>query len=407
MSITFATAVRRIPRVRVPVRRAQSGRAHDPSSLRLDELSQGRRRRNNFDLLRLVAATCVVFAHSFDLLKLPEPFPHLAGLGWGTIGVLIFFSISGFLVAGSWDRDPKLIPFAVKRALRLMPGLIVALLLSALVLGPLVTDLPLHLYARDPATKAYVLNNMLLQSDWLLPGVFVHNVYPVAVNGSLWTLPLEVKAYFILALAGLIGTVTHWRWVMLVVAALAILAAIDTVRSALPGGNHFVAGLADIQMQPTEISAAKLGSFTIYAVLFGSFAIGAALYSLRRWVAARWDLAGLAVLAWLVTVIIGGSAPLTGAMIVVPYLVLCLAYRTNDTVRLPGRFGDYSYGVYIYAFPIQQTISYLILPASGWLMFLLAMPITFVAGVLSWHFVEHPALDLKRRLTGGAPPAAG
>ncbi len=404
MNTTFATAVKRPPRLRLPVRRTQ--RTGNPSSFRLDQLSQTGRARNNFDLLRLVAATCVVFAHSFDLLGLPEPFPNLAGLTWGIVGVLIFFSISGFLVAGSWDRNPRLIPFALKRVLRLMPGLVVALLLTALVLGPLVTELPLSLYLRDPTTKSFVLGNAVLQTDYQLPGVFLHNAYPVAVNGSLWTLPLEVKAYVFVAIAGLIGVVTRWRGVMIAVAIFAVLVAINTVRSSVPGGNNFVAGLVDIQMRPAGVAAAKIGAFTIYAIVFGAFAIGAALYCLRRWVAVRWDLAGIAIVAWLLTVVIGGTAPETGAMILLPYLVLCLAYRTTNMVRLPRRFGDYSYGVYIYAFPIQQTISYLIAPSRGWLMFLIAAPITLAAGALSWHFVERPALDFKQRLAGGVAPEA-
>src|SRR3954470_23246436 len=106
-------------------------------SLMLDRLATEGRSRNNFDVLRLIAAMLVLFAHSFDLLGRPEP---LGYLGWGDVGVTIFFAISGFLVARSWALNPRLGPFAAKRALRLMPGLIVAVLFCALVLGPIMTS---------------------------------------------------------------------------------------------------------------------------------------------------------------------------------------------------------------------------------------------------------------------------
>jgi len=374
--------------------------------VKLADAADGRRDRNNFDLLRLLAAICVVFAHSFDLLRFAEPFPHLReDLGWGFVGVLIFFSISGFLVSRSWAGNPRLVPFAVKRALRLMPGLVVALLLSALVLGPLLSTEPLHIYLRDPATKAYILDNALLQSNYVLPGVFVHNAYPVAVNGSLWTLPVEVKAYALVAVIGVLGLITRWRWTMPVVAALAVLVCATAVRPSLPLSNHVVAALVDIQAAPGLVHFASLGSFNEWAEMFAAFVVGAALYSVRSWVALRWDIAALAAIGIVVACLVRGPWPDLASVTLGPYLILCLAYRTTSFVWLPQWFGDYSYGTYIYAFPAQQTISSLIVLHSGWVLFVLALPVTLVLAVLSWHFVERPALDLKTRLIGGERPA--
>jgi peptidoglycan/LPS O-acetylase OafA/YrhL len=373
--------------------------------VKLADAADGRRDRNNFDLLRLMAAIFVVFGHSFDLLGLTEPFPQLGGdVTWGFVGVLIFFSVSGFLVSRSWAGNPRLIPFAAKRALRLMPGLVVALLLSALVLGPLLSTEPLHLYLRDPATKAYILDNVLLQSNYGLPGVFVHNVYPVAVNGSLWTLPLEVKAYALVAVIGVLGLITRWRWAMPVVAALAVLACSTAVRPSLPLSNHVVAVLIDIQAAPGLVHLASLGSFNVWAEMFAAFVVGAALYGVRSWVTLRWDIAALAAIGIVVACLVRGPWPDLALVTLGPYLILCLAYRTASFVSLPRWFGDYSYGTYIYAFPTQQTISSLIALHSGWVLFVLAMPVTLVLAALSWHFVERPALDLKTRLTGGERP---
>jgi peptidoglycan/LPS O-acetylase OafA/YrhL len=372
----------------------------------LAELSEGGRRANNFDLLRLLAATCVVFAHAFDLLKLPEPFPDLVGLSWGVLGVIIFFSISGFLISRSWDNAPRLRTFAANRALRLMPGLAVAVLVQALVLGPLLTTLPVHVYLQDPDTKAFVLNNVLMQTDYVLPGVFVHNVYPIAVNGSLWTLPLEVKAYALVVLCGLIGLAIRWRGVIIVVAVFAAVCLSGSIRSALPGANHFVALLQDIQMPPAIVSGAAVGDLDIYTLVLGSFLIGASLYWLRRWVPLIWPLATAAAAAIVLSIIAGGTAPETVIMLVTPYLVLCVAYRTSDYVCMPRRLGDHSYGIYVYAFAIEQTLSQLLTPSSGWVLFVCAFPAAFVAGLLSWRFVKHPALALKRRSTHPQPMTA-
>jgi peptidoglycan/LPS O-acetylase OafA/YrhL len=370
----------------------------------LDRLATEGRSRNNFDLLRLIAALLVLFAHSFNLLNVPEPLGD--NVGWGTAGVMIFFSISGFLVARSWDLNPRLGSFAAKRALRLMPGLIVALLLTAFVLGPLVTSAPVAAYLRDPATKAYVLNNATLQSNWLLPGVFAHNVSGSAVNGSLWTLPLEAKAYLIIAIAGLAALALRWRGVMIVVAAYAVLATIQSVRLGLPGGRHYAAFLADIQMPTAIVDSTNNGILEIYTQLTGAFAIGAALYVLRRWIPLLWSIAGALFLGLIAVVLFSDANGPEALMVVTPYIVLCVAYRTSRMVHLPRRWGDYSYGIYVYAFPIQQTVIALLQPLSAWVLFFIATPPTVAAAALSWHFVERPALGLKRAFGGSTAETA-
>jgi peptidoglycan/LPS O-acetylase OafA/YrhL len=346
-----------------------------------------------------------VFDHSFGVLAQSEPFPRLQWVDWGAVGVIIFFSISGFLVTRSWVHDPRLLAFASKRALRLFPGLVVALLLTAFVLGPLVTIIPIHSYLEDPATKTYVLSNATLQINYALPGVFAHNIYPGAVNGSLWTLPVEVKAYAILAVLGLLGVFKRWRWALPLIAAGAVLACIPAIQSSVSIATRFNAFVADIQMSPIVMQQAKSGAFTAGMLILAAFAVAATLYGLRAFVVLRWDLAALAVVALVVAGLIGGMVPSIATVILAPYLVLCLAYLTHSYVSLPRRIGDYSYGLYIFAFPVQQTISQTLSPASGWTMFVLSMAITTVIAAASWHFIERPALGIKQRIAGGEPPA--
>jgi peptidoglycan/LPS O-acetylase OafA/YrhL len=180
---------------------------------------------------------------------------------------------------------------------------------------------------------------------------------------------------------------------------------LDSFRSWVPEANHFVAALVNIQAPSFLVQRAKLGIYNVFTEMFAAFAVGAALFSLRRWVTLRWELALLALAAWFGTVALGGAAPEIGAVVLGPYLVMYLAYSTHTLVRLPRRFGDYSYGTYIYAFPVQQTISLVLYPIGGWLMFLVATPITLALAIPSWHFVERPALNMKHRITGAESPA--
>jgi len=369
----------------------------DPSA-RLDAVARTGRARNNFDLLRLFAAACVLFSHSFVLTGNVEPLPPGLGLSWSAIGVMVFFAISGFLIARSWAYDPHPLAFAVKRGLRLVPALAVSLLATALILGPLVTSLPIRAYLSDPATKAFVLDNLMLQTNYALPGVFADNTYPNAVNGSLWTLPLEVKAYTLAAILGLLGLFGRARIAMGFVAVVATLAMVPEIRDALPLGNRLTAMLADIQARAGEIAAAAAGAYNVWLRPFATFLIGAAFFALARWIPIRWGIAAAVAAAWAGATAIGGWTAVIGATCAIPYLVLVLAYRTRDLVGLPARVGDYSYGLYIYAFPVQQAIVHFTAVDSGWVLFLLATPATLAAAIASWHYVEAPALTLKERL---------
>jgi len=170
---------------------------------------------NNLDAVRLAAAWLVLYGHAFIFLGLPEPL-FLSWLPLGPLGVLIFFTISGYLVSQSWARDPSLPRFLARRALRIFPALAVCTLLSVLVLGPLLTTLPLADYFASPHTVGY-LRNIALYIGYYLPGVFEHNRVANAVNGSLWSLPVEFAMYLVIAA---VGVLRASRWVVLALAVL-------------------------------------------------------------------------------------------------------------------------------------------------------------------------------------------
>lgn len=347
---------------------------------RLSERSPSR--ANIFDVLRLLAALGVLVSHSYPLTGHSEPVSELTGQTLGDLGVTVFFAISGFLVARSWATQPSLVPFAVKRALRLLPALVVAVWLTALVLGPLVTTRSVTDYFTTPQTWIYPARaSLLVTFDGRLPGVFESNPLPAAVNGSLWTLPVEAAAYVLVAVLGMLALL-HRRALMAVLLGLFLVAAAPGVDIA----SHLPQGADD---------TTATGNLGVVIHLIGAFVAGAALFAWReRIVLSWWWLAALAAL-WVVSWE-SSWTPIT-ATIFIAYAVLVLAYRGPLVLNAVARPGDVSYGVYIYAFPVQQTIVLAWDGISPLALTMLAAPVTYLLGLASWRLVEVRALAHKPR----------
>ena len=337
------------------------------------------RRRNNFDILRLLAAVSVLVSHSWVLSGAREPGVPLTHDTLGYVGVLVFFSISGYLITQSWILDPRPVAFVWKRALRIAPALVVMLVLVAYVIGPIVSTLPADTYLTSPSTFKYVVANAMMSTDYSLPGVFSSNASPT-VNGSLGTLPVEVKAYAMVLVLGLAASARRWAPRVLLVAAFAVVL--------------FASFSTGVKSTSTLV------------VLFATFAGAATYFQLRDKVRLDGRLFVLALALW----VLSYQAPLpihallTGAAF--PYLVLFLAYRGLGLLRPLTRPGDVSYGIFIWAFPVQQTLLHLWPGVSPWVLLAVALPVTYLIALLSWRLVEQPALRQKAKLARlGAPGA--
>jgi peptidoglycan/LPS O-acetylase OafA/YrhL len=342
----------------------------------------GRGRRNAFDALRLWAAAMVLFSHSFVLVAATEP--HFGSESLGFLGVEIFFAISGFLVTKSWDAAPQLKAFFAKRALRILPGLAACVLVSAYVLGLATTTLPASTYLTSPEPFGYALRNLasvasggLLGSPvYALPGVFGDNPHNASVNGSLWTLPIEVQAYYVVAFLGCLS-LTRRALPAIAAAAMLILAAPATAYG-MPVVGHV------LESRPEAIQ------------LLAIFGVGGMLYLYRDHVPLRLDAAAVLLAALLIS--LGTPLEKVVTSLTLPYLVLVAAYRLPPALHRLTRHGDISYGLYLLAFPVQQLI---LLAWPGQLgpygLFALALPITAVLALLSWRVVERPSLRLKPR----------
>lgn len=333
------------------------------------------RRENNFDFMRFVAASAVVFGHCYWLSGIghAEPVRLFTGsMDTADIAVNLFFVMSGFLIAASWLNSRSALDFAAKRALRIFPALCVSVLFTVLLVGPLATRLPLADYLTDRLTLGY-LSNMLLVTQFHLPGVFTGNPFPDTVNGSVWTLPYEVLMYASLMLLGLLRLFGR-------VAVLAV---------------PLLLGLMHFYLAPTlGIESGMLSKATRLGMFFYG---GAALYLYRDHL--RWDwkiafgLLGLSLASarsdwWLLV-----------HVLTLPYLTIYLAHLPVPRLSRFGKYGDFSYGIYIFSFPVQQLLMHWLAPDLSLATFMLvSLSLSLAMAVLSWHFIEAPALQLKRYL---------
>lgn len=153
---------------------------------------------NSFDTLRLIGALLVLTGHSFHLMAIPAP--RIFGIAIHTLGLDIFFAISGFLVTHSYLQDTRTGAYLAKRSLRIFPGLIASLAVLALAVGPFVTTLPLLDYFRDRHVALFILQNAALHYDDWLPGWYEFPPFNGGANGSLWTLPIEFGLYLLVPL---------------------------------------------------------------------------------------------------------------------------------------------------------------------------------------------------------------
>lgn len=326
-----------------------------------------------FDYLRLVLAFCVVGFHSFTTTHDLAADHILWRSPWRIVLRLflpMFFALSGFLVAGSLKRCSGLGEFLMRRALRIVPALVAEILLSALVLGPLLTAFPLALYFSDRSFFTYFLN-AVGDVHFSLPGVFLHNPRAGLVNGSLWTIPYEGLCYLVLTFLALFGFVRH-RTLMLVVAALIPVA------------------LSIQAIHANAIAWAPPGTF-----LVACFLAGVALFlNQERVPITRWS---VITAAGATAFLLSDDRLLFLAALPLAYLTVCLGLtRPPETVAVRG---DYSYGVYLFAYPIQQAcvqVSPAFLLTGG--VFMIAAPLSLAYAVFSWRCIERPILQRKRQI---------
>ena len=328
---------------------------------------------NNFDALRLLGALLVLLGHAY-LLHGETQYPAMFGSPLAVLGVVLFFSLSGYLVTTSWLNDPRPVAYFRKRLLRIVPALAVVILLSVAVLGPLFTTLSPGTYLRSPGTWEY-LQNIALHPQYSLPGVFGDVPYAGVVNGSLWSLPIEFACYVLVPIIFLLPK--RARGVGFVVIAALF-------------------GIGSLVMQALPLSPVVYGSsLTQATAVWPYFMVGAAIAVLGPRLPLRLDLAILALIATSVLDAVAPAAADPVWWLVLPYLIITIGTFRTPVISRAGRFGDFSYGLYLYAFPVQQALVAVAPRLPFWLSTLCTLAVSLLFAVASWHLVEKVALRFK------------
>lgn len=367
-----------------------------PTRTLADEFSS---RSNSIGFLRLVLAVSVLVAHAGPLGygRANYGFEFTRGqMDFGGLGVNGFFVLSGFLITASGARfsTPR---YAWHRFLRIFPGFWACLVVTACGLMPLVA-----LYERDTIAGFwnhpdgpidYILHNSAtVMNQYGIGGLWTSNPAGGAVNGSLWTLKYELTCYVLVgALAWAAVLRNAKRLVLLITAAIYLLVVADWVRQ-LPVPNTAMYPRGEIGPFPV------IGSYATTTLLFlvFMFLMGATMHLYRDRIPMHPAVAAVAAV-----VFVGSSA--YGGFLVLgqpayAYLLLWLACGLPRWMQGIGRTRDYSYGIYIYAYPVQQTIAML-----GWAKWgvaayvALSLAGTLLFAVPSWHLVEKPAMSMKDR----------
>lgn len=326
---------------------------------------------NHFNFIRLFGAFLVFYGHSYAIMgsSLNIYLNH-------EIGIYIFFAISGYLISLSWENDPSIIRYFKRRALRIFPALVVVIVLSILVLGPIMTTLDLKDYFSNTHTANY-LYNIVLYISYYLPGVFEHNPIPNAVNGSLWSLPAEFFMYILVAIFGQAKKYTKY-----VVAFIFIIFVLATIFWARVTPDMLVIYATDFR------EVIKTGTF---------FWAGALMFhwNFKRFF--TFEYFTLVLLTLLLTYQFTYFYSIA-SLFLIPFLVLSFGFSNAKVLLLFNKF-DYSYGFYIYAFPVQQSLIYLYPNISVPLFLTSAFVTTMTFAALSWHLVEKPILKMKPKKT--------
>jgi peptidoglycan/LPS O-acetylase OafA/YrhL len=328
----------------------------------------------------LLFAGCVIVTHSYPLAGSQEC-DWLCQVTNGQytfswIAVRGFFVISGYLIFQSLERSNDLADFYWKRILRLFPALAVVLILTV-VLGPFVYEND-TMYLLNKKVRTYIPNNLrLYRLQYDIPGIFDQNPHKSAINGSLWTIPFEFTMYIVVSLLFFVKSKRVPVILVLSVIYL-LLAKLDVLNFAeiqkwnffildwylIELGVYFAAGSLLAAARMADISPRHLTIVLILSLAVFAFATGQPVFSF---------------------------ASVTLLPIIVLSMGLLPVYGISNVTK---HLGDLSYGIYIYGFPVQQTLVYYFGMDHISLIFT-SLIISAMLAYLSWHLIEAPALKLK------------
>lgn len=342
--------------------------------------------RNNFTLLRLMLASGVVYTHAVESMGAVDEASALFGCPLGWLAVNGFFSLSGFLMFRSLERNPSIGHFALSRFMRIWPGMFAMCVITAAFYA-FFTTAPLSRYVFGQETLSFIYMNQLLMPRYVLTDVYcpingATRIDYCAINGALWTIRWEVSCYVAIALLSLAGVLLRPRVSRWILPALVLFALVFTY----PVVHQWLEARSWTHIYLLEQIAR----------LWTAFAIGAAAYACRHRIQLSW-LGALAALG-----IVYLTQHFFFAEIVrefaICYWVLCIGFLTVRPLPFAPSIPDYSFGVYIYHMPVMQVYRICVPGIEPHLLAVLSLLTVVPVAAASWYLVEKPAQELRRNI---------
>lgn len=333
-------------------------------------------RNNNFAFFHWLGIILVILGHQYVLMGAFAP--KIFGIDCHSAGVKIMFVVSGYLVTESMKHTPSTKKFILKRVIRIYPGLIINILGLALIAGLFLTSLPIgrHLVG----CKAFIFQNILMYPSFALPETLVNNPYPFAINGSLWTLPIEFMCCLLLPFVRIIyKAIKKSRINANIVPFLIII-------------PTYVAGVL-VELGTVTTPYVVWGTDWFYALSIITYFCLGSISSLYR-EKIKFDLQ-ISILLLFIYMATPGILNVIIRPIAIAYFVLALALTTPPALKNIFEKYKWYYTSYLWAFPIQQILIQILmvrekLVISPFVMFLISSIITLSFSCFIYKFIENP-----------------
>ena len=330
------------------------------------------KKNNNLDIFRVIAAFMVIYGHAYAILPTQgksDFLRQLLGFDYsGSLAVKVFFFISGLLVTNSLLENRNVFQFIINRVFRIWPAFLLVLAISAFFLGPLLTQNSFQDYFSSPVVYDYFVRGSIMDVRFYLPGVFQNNSFK-AVNGSIWTIPWEVKAYLFI-LATFILKILNFRIVALIFCLLIMF-------------SPFLSESLNL----TAISKNP----AVY-LLWPCFAIGSIFSVYKKEISV--NLTGVCLL-WIVYYLFQSNTYNFYSFYLALFYSIVYISSLSWFLKLKPRF-DISYGVYLWGFPVQQILAQYFSDFGIFFNQIGSILVTSVIGLISWKFFENPAIKIGR-----------
>lgn len=348
--------------------------------------NQNNYRCNNFNILRFLAAIMVMAGH-MAFIDGSNNVPMIWGQGIQSLGVKVFFLIGGYLISKSWLSDSNPVRYGIKRIFRIFPPLIIYVLIVAFVIGPVLSKVSTVNYFLNGQTYRYLLN-ILMFPIYSLPGVFENNPYPNAVNGSLWTLPVEILMYILVPILLTISKRKGKLVFKTYVAMMLIVCLFQIVHLWRFPTWRFVIWGTDLGQ------AFSLVPYYFIGILF-------TFEEVRKYINLQKSV--VLILAFCcVSPFLGGIVNEVVTWFVLPFFVFSFGLDNHPYFgKMPEKF-EISYGIYLYGFFVQQVIvsvfNGLQIQVTTLKCFVVSILFTGIMALFSKKYIEIPFSKFAKKL---------